>query len=309
MINNYDINYFITDHLGSTRVIANSNGEIIEQKDFYPFGKEHENPDLITSTNRYTFSGKEKQIVGGVNFLDFSNRMYDDFTCRWTTQDPLQEERPWINSYAYCSNNPVGRTDPNGLLDDWYLNEATGELYFNRDLTTETTVIDDEEYTRIGDNDMMGDMGEITEQQYSATASQVVANDNGYDIEPVQQFEYINTNIHFDEVNPHHSVKDEVGTKTIITEKYDIVPYNSSPEVSNIIPVKQNASVLEVIILLAKKQATRYNYKYEDSTNPVRLDKGSYHINGTGVRREYYPSWKSYSTATKGKGRYLKYKP
>jgi hypothetical protein len=227
----------------------------------------------------------------------------------FTTQDPLSEKYYSLSPYVYCSNNPVSRTDPNGLLDDWYLNEETGELYFNRDLTTETTVIDDEEYTRIGDNDMMGDMGEIAEQKYNVTASQVVANDNGYDIEPVQQFEYINTNIHFDEVNPHHSVKDEVGTKTIITEKYAIVPYNSSPEVSNIIPVKQNASVLEVIILLAKKQATRYNYKYEDSTNPVRLDKGSYHINGTGVRRQYYPSWKSYSTATKGKGSYLKYKP
>jgi RHS repeat-associated protein len=93
---------------------------IKEQKDYYPFGKEHENSDLITSTNRYTFSGKEKQIVGNVNFLDFSNRMYDDFICRWTTQDPLQEKRPWISSYVFCSNNPVGRTDPNGLLDGNY---------------------------------------------------------------------------------------------------------------------------------------------------------------------------------------------
>jgi RHS repeat-associated protein len=118
--NSYDINYFITDHLGSTRVIVNANGEIKEQKDFYPFGKEHENPDLMTSTNRWTFSGKEKQIVGGVNFLDFSNRMYDDFTCRWTTPDPLQEQRPWISSYVFCSNNPIGRIDPMGLSDfDW----------------------------------------------------------------------------------------------------------------------------------------------------------------------------------------------
>ncbi|MDR2292457.1 MAG: DUF6443 domain-containing protein, partial [Prevotellaceae bacterium] len=36
--NAYDINYFITDHLGSTRVIVGSNGEIKEQKDYYPFG-------------------------------------------------------------------------------------------------------------------------------------------------------------------------------------------------------------------------------------------------------------------------------
>jgi RHS repeat-associated protein len=112
--NSYDINYFITDHLGSTRAIVNANGEIKEQKDFYPFGKEHENPDLITSTNRWTFSGKEKQIVGGVNFLEFSNRMYDDFTCRWTTPDPLQEKFYSWSSYNYCMNNPLKFIDPDG---------------------------------------------------------------------------------------------------------------------------------------------------------------------------------------------------
>ncbi|MDR1349026.1 MAG: hypothetical protein LBJ63_11495 [Prevotellaceae bacterium] len=72
-----NINYFITYHLGSTRVIVNANGEIKEQKDFYPFGKEHENSNLMSSTNRYTFSGKEKQTVYNLNFLDYINRMYD----------------------------------------------------------------------------------------------------------------------------------------------------------------------------------------------------------------------------------------
>jgi RHS repeat-associated protein len=123
--NAYDINYFITDHLGSTRVIVDNNGEIKEQKDFYPFGKEHENSNLMNSTNRWGYNGKEKQIVYNLNFLDYINRMYDDFICRWTTQDPLQEKRPWISSYVFCSNNPVGRTDPNGLLDDLVI---TGDL-------------------------------------------------------------------------------------------------------------------------------------------------------------------------------------
>jgi hypothetical protein len=48
--------------LGSTRVIVDKNGNIKEQKDYYAFGKEHENPNLISSTNRWGFSGKEKQI-------------------------------------------------------------------------------------------------------------------------------------------------------------------------------------------------------------------------------------------------------
>jgi RHS repeat-associated protein len=114
--NMYDINYFITDHLGSTRVIVNSNGEIIEQKDFYPFGKEHENPDLITSTNRWGFSGKEKQTIRNLGYLDFGARMLSNNEIPlFTTPDPLSEMKSWMNSYAYCAgNNPVTYRDYNG---------------------------------------------------------------------------------------------------------------------------------------------------------------------------------------------------
>ncbi|MDR1554002.1 MAG: hypothetical protein LBS69_11170 [Prevotellaceae bacterium] len=42
------------------------NKSIKEQKDFYPFGKEHETPNLISSTNRWGFSGKEKQSINEV---------------------------------------------------------------------------------------------------------------------------------------------------------------------------------------------------------------------------------------------------
>ncbi|MDR1349027.1 MAG: RHS repeat-associated core domain-containing protein [Prevotellaceae bacterium] len=112
--NSYETDYYITDHLGSTRVIVNANGEIKEQKDFYPFGKEHENPDLITSTNRYTFNGKEKQTVEGLNYLDYVNRMYDSDIGRWFVIDPLAEKYYSISPYAYCANNPLRFIDPNG---------------------------------------------------------------------------------------------------------------------------------------------------------------------------------------------------
>ncbi|MDR2066142.1 MAG: hypothetical protein LBP85_10610 [Prevotellaceae bacterium] len=57
----YKIQYFITDHLGSVRVIINQNGEIKEQKDYYPFGKKHENPNLMTSVNRYQRRNKRTE--------------------------------------------------------------------------------------------------------------------------------------------------------------------------------------------------------------------------------------------------------
>ncbi|MDR1199206.1 MAG: DUF6443 domain-containing protein [Prevotellaceae bacterium] len=112
--NSYDINYFITDHLGSTRVIVDNNGEIKEQKDFYPFGKEHENPDLITSTNRWSFNGKEKQTIKDLGWLDFSARMLETEFGRWLVPDPLAEKYYSISPYVYCMNNPLRFIDPDG---------------------------------------------------------------------------------------------------------------------------------------------------------------------------------------------------
>ena len=58
-----EVHYFLTDHLGSTRVVAKvtpTGREDLDRKDYYPFGKAWEQPDMPTSDNRYTFSGKEE---------------------------------------------------------------------------------------------------------------------------------------------------------------------------------------------------------------------------------------------------------
>ncbi|MDR1199693.1 MAG: hypothetical protein LBK94_11910 [Prevotellaceae bacterium] len=148
--NAYDVNYFITDHLGSTRVIVNASGEIKEQKDFYPFGKEHENPNLITSTNRYTFNGKEKQTIKDLGWLDFSARMFANCEVPlFTTQDPLMEKYYSMSQYAFCGNNPINRIDPNGM--DWYSYERK---YMNDDGEEQTQI--EYKYVRgtMSDDDM-----------------------------------------------------------------------------------------------------------------------------------------------------------
>jgi RHS repeat-associated protein len=68
----------------------------------------------MTSTNRYLFSGKEKQTTAEINYMDFGSRMYDDFLGRWFTHDPQSYRRPWESPYGYCGGNPVVRVDPDG---------------------------------------------------------------------------------------------------------------------------------------------------------------------------------------------------
>ena len=44
----------------------------------------------------------------------------------FTSRDPLMNEKPWLTPYHYCSNNPIGRVDPSGMLDDeWEYNMGT----------------------------------------------------------------------------------------------------------------------------------------------------------------------------------------
>jgi RHS repeat-associated protein len=87
----------------------------MKNKDYYPFGMEHENPNLITSTNRWGFSGKEKQTVRDLGWLDFMARMYSNSEIPiFTTQDPLSEKYYSLSPYMYCAGNPVNRIDPDG---------------------------------------------------------------------------------------------------------------------------------------------------------------------------------------------------
>jgi RHS repeat-associated protein len=91
----------------------------------------HENANLMSSTNRWGYNGKEKQTVYGLNYLDYGNRMYDDFTGRWFVQDPLCEKYYWVTPYAYCMNNPIRFIDPNGM-DVYRYDDKTGDMILHQ---------------------------------------------------------------------------------------------------------------------------------------------------------------------------------
>ena len=111
-----EIDYYAADHLGTSRIVVNSTGTILDDSDFYPFGGER--PAIPpTSGNTFKFTSKERDTESG---LDNFGARYDSSTMgRFMSPDSFFKDshvgdpQSW-NEYAYARNNPLRYVDPTG---------------------------------------------------------------------------------------------------------------------------------------------------------------------------------------------------
>jgi len=125
--------YFFADHLGSSRVVTNAAGGIVEDSDFYPFGAERMVVDALD--NNYKFTGKERDPETNTDYFNARQYAYslgrflqpDEFQGGpvdvFSSNDPLPPgPLPYaeitnpqsLNKYTYTWNNPVVYVDLNG---------------------------------------------------------------------------------------------------------------------------------------------------------------------------------------------------
>ena len=121
-------NYYVTDHLGSTRMVVGSDNTVRETINYYPFGSEMRMQDPAQMTNEfehpYRFTGKELDRLNGLNMYDFGARWYDVAGVpMWTSVDPLAEKYYHVSPYVYCMNNSVNAFDPDGR-STWVTNQG-----------------------------------------------------------------------------------------------------------------------------------------------------------------------------------------
>ena len=114
-------NYYVTDHLGSTRMVVDSKNNIKETINHYPFGSEMrmKMPAQLTNTleHPFRFTGKELDKQNGLNMYDFGARLFDVAGVpMWTSVDPLAEKNYPYSPYNYCAGDPVNRIDPDGKV-------------------------------------------------------------------------------------------------------------------------------------------------------------------------------------------------
>ncbi|WP_460103405.1 RHS repeat domain-containing protein [Sessilibacter sp. MAH4] len=133
----------LTDHLGSTDVIADVNGQIVQEQSFDAWGARRatadgvrlDNISLISFAdinNQYTtkgFTGHES--VDQVGVIHMNGRIYDARLSRFLQADPNVDgvdSTQGYNRYSYVHNNPLNATDPTGFFLDKLVGALTNGI-------------------------------------------------------------------------------------------------------------------------------------------------------------------------------------
>lgn len=117
--------YWHKDHLGSTSVITDESGNVVERLAYEPFGKRR-NLDGTTDANgtltgvntRRGFTGHEH--IDEVDLINMNGRIFDPTIGRFLSADPNVPDPQSMQSYGrytYARNNPLAETDPTGFED------------------------------------------------------------------------------------------------------------------------------------------------------------------------------------------------
>ncbi|MDN5836011.1 MAG: hypothetical protein L0H12_01510 [Nitrosospira sp.] len=135
------VQFHLGDHLGSSNVVVDSGGALVNREEFTPYG---ETSFGSYARKRYRYTGKERDEESGLNY--HGARYYASWLLRWFSVDPYlvtpektvsprsssspTHTTEWIkniragkndalcsiraNSYCYSLDNPINFLDPNG---------------------------------------------------------------------------------------------------------------------------------------------------------------------------------------------------
>jgi RHS repeat-associated protein len=117
------------DHLGSTNVVTDEGGNLVQTLDYYPYGSTRISD--ATSTNQLRkYIGQFADQQTGLDYLNA--RYYEPNRAQFVTQDPVFWEigqtqdgmqvltnPQQANSYSYAGDNPITNKDPTGRF--WWV--------------------------------------------------------------------------------------------------------------------------------------------------------------------------------------------
>ena len=104
--------FYLKDHLGNVRVVADKDGNVEEANNYYPFGGLF---TTVSNVQPYKYNGKELDRKSGLDWYDYGARYYDPILGKWYAVDRASEKYYGVSPYTYCINNPILLIDPNGM--------------------------------------------------------------------------------------------------------------------------------------------------------------------------------------------------
>jgi RHS repeat-associated protein len=114
------VRYYHQDHLGSSSVMTDAAGQLVEETVNYPFGHPRQQFQSRGIRENYQFTQKEMDAESGLDY--FEARYLSAGAGRFMSVDPItcQSKKDRLrgpqqeNGYSYCENRPLTLLDPSG---------------------------------------------------------------------------------------------------------------------------------------------------------------------------------------------------
>ena len=107
------IQFHLGDHLGSSNVVIDSGGALVNREEFSSYG---ESSFGSFAKKRYRFTGMERDEESGLSY--HGARYFAPWTGRWVSVDPDQARFPEWSPFCYTSANPVTHVDTTGTAPE-----------------------------------------------------------------------------------------------------------------------------------------------------------------------------------------------
>jgi RHS repeat-associated protein len=107
------LTYLHGDHLGSTSLATDDEGEELYRRGYYPFGEERYAVGVAVTD--YGFTGQREEAH--IDLIEMGARWYDPYLNRFVSPDsivPNPANPQSYNRYSYVYNNPLVYVDPSG---------------------------------------------------------------------------------------------------------------------------------------------------------------------------------------------------
>ena len=173
-----DIYFYHSDHLGSTSYITDANGNATQFVCYKPYGEALVYEHNTSYEQPWKFNGKELDSETGLYY--YGARYYEPVLAMWFGVDALAEKYPNMCGYVYCAGNPVKFVDPDGkdgkviIAEDGSIIVQSTIVYSKSDL--------DNYNKKTPENYTLSNFQNDVDKYYNSQSFDVIINDCEYSI-------------------------------------------------------------------------------------------------------------------------------